>query len=234
MFLAPTALSEENRMIIKGVEEYLEEKGISYINFNGLTDELGIDYNRDFTDNTHLNTYGANKVTSYFGEYLTEQFTFEDHRGDADYYLWDQCSEYINHKAWQEELKSITDAESYLAKLAEGEDISVILSLDGNYQDSTLDLASYTSIFGIPETEYYIGGKWIYENGQVIYYMNSAATDEYLYNLSDKDTLRLTNGPDVLARVGINGASVNSIFNGLSVVVYDKYTKEIIDKKGFF
>ena len=47
-------------------------------------------------------------------------------------------------------------------------------------------------------------------------------------------TLRLTNGPDVLARVGINGASVNSIFNGLSVVVYDKYTKEIIDKKGFF
>lgn len=234
MFLAPTALSEENRMIINGVEDYLEEKGIPYINFNRLTDELGIDYNRDFTDNTHLNTYGANKVTSYFGEYLTEQFAFEDHRGDADYYLWDQCSEYMNHKAWQEELKSITDPESYLAKLAEGEDISVILSLDGNYQDSALDMVSYTSLFGIPETEYYIGGKWIYENGQVIYYMNSAETDEYLYALSDRDTVRLWNSPDVLGRVGINGVSVNSIYNGLSVVVYDKYTKEIIDQKGFF
>ena len=234
MFLAPTALPEEHRMIIKGVEEYLEEKGIYYINFNGLTDELGIDYNRDFTDNTHLNTYGANKVTSYFGEYLTEQFTFEDHRGDADYYLWDQCSEYINHKAFQEELKGMTDPESYFSKLAEGKDITVILSLDGNYQDSALDMASYTSLFGIPETEYYIGGKWIYENGQVIYYMNSAETDEYLYALSDRDIVRLWNSPDVLGRVGINGVSVNSIYNGLSVVVYDKYTKEIIDQKGFF
>lgn len=234
MFLAPTELSEENQKIINGTEDYLKEKGIDYINFNDLIEETQIDYNTDFTDTTHLNTRGANKLTAYFGEYLVDNYSFEDHRGDDAYYLWDQCSKYMNHKAYHEKIKQTTDPEMYFATLAEGEDITVIISLDGTYQDSSLDLRSFTDILGIPETEYYLGGKWIYENGEIIYYMNSGVVEEYTYDLSENDTLRLWNEAEALSRVGINGEAMNSAYSGLSVVVYDKYTKELVDKRGYY
>lgn len=234
MFLAPTALPEEHQKIIKGAENYLREKGVEYINFNYLIDEVDLSYSYDFRDETHLNTLGANKVTAYFGEYLNEKYEFIDHRGDSTYHLWDECSLYMNHTAYQYELGKIEDADEYIQKLTESEDITVVISLDGQYQDSTLDLHKYVSYFGISDAEYYLGGKWIYENGKIIYYMNSGENEEYIYELSETDTLRIWNTQDALNNVGINGEPVNCCHNGLSIVVYDKVTKSIIDKKGYF
>ncbi|MBQ7765272.1 MAG: hypothetical protein IJ397_00340 [Lachnospiraceae bacterium] len=234
MFLAPNKLPEDEQMIIKGAEEYLEELKIACINYNDLIEEVGFDYNTDFTDESHLNTTGANKLTSYFGEYLTANYDFEDHRGDEAYYLWDECSVYMEHKAYQEALKSTKDAWQYFTKLAESEDITVIISLDGTYQDSTLELMGFTELFGIPTSEYYLGGKWIYENGEILYYMNSGMMEEYNYDLNERDTLRIWNQLDVLNRVQINGEPMNGVYNGLSVTVYDKFTGEIVDQRGYF
>jgi len=234
MFLAPTSLTAEEQMIVNGAEQYLNEMEIEVIDFNHLVNEVGIDYNTDFTDSSHLNTRGANKLTAYFGEYLTANYDFEDHRGDEAYYLWDECSVYMEHKAYQEELKSAKDAWQYFTKLTESEDVTVILSLDGTYQDSTLELMGFAELFGIPSSEYYLGGKWIYENGQIIYYMNSGITEEYVYDLNEADTLRLWNRLDALNRVQINGESMNTVYNGLSVTVYDKFTGEIVDQRGYF
>lgn len=234
MFLTPTALSEEQQMVVNGAEEYLGEKGIQTINFNDRIEEIGIDYNTDFTDSTHLNTYGANKLTAYFGEYLRLENDFEDHRGDEDYYLWDKCSVYLKHKDYQQQIKSTSDAQQYFTKLVESEDMVIIISLDGAYQDSTIDLKSYTDIFGIPASEYYLGGKWIYENGQIVHYLNSGTAEEYIYELSQTDTLRLWNQADTLNSVQINGTPMNSAHMGLSVTVYDKFTEEIVDQRGFF
>ena len=41
----------------------------------------------------HLNVYGAEKVTSYLGNYLEENYELEDHRNDPTYEAWNQLAE---------------------------------------------------------------------------------------------------------------------------------------------
>ena len=61
------------------IVEYATEKGLTYYNFIPLTEEIGIDYTTDTYDKgVHLNVYGAEKMTSYFGKLLTERHGLAD------------------------------------------------------------------------------------------------------------------------------------------------------------
>lgn len=61
------------------VVEYAEEKGLAYYNFIPDTEEIGIDYTTDTYDKgVHLNVYGAEKMTEYFGRILEEKHGLAD------------------------------------------------------------------------------------------------------------------------------------------------------------
>ena len=67
------------------IEAYAAEHGLRYYNFVDKTDEIGIDWSTDTYDmGVHLNVYGAEKLTSYFGEILREELKLEDRRADAE------------------------------------------------------------------------------------------------------------------------------------------------------
>lgn len=234
LVLIPTTLSVEEQMGMNGVEEYLIDQDIKFINYNKLVNEINLDCNTDFFDETHLNSYGAEKVTLYFGEYLLENYELEDHRGDEEYYLWDECSKYIQHVNFEQELKAPMSLEEYLNKITTFEDLTVIISLDGTYDESALNFREVINILAIKESEYYIGGKWIYENGSIIHYMDSSTIEKYIYDLSENDTLLLQNNTHNLSQISVNGEAKASAYNGLSIVVYDKFTKEIIDVRGYY
>ena len=51
----------------------------------GKEEEIGLDWSTDTYDKgLHLNVYGAEKVTSYFGKILAENHGLADHRADAE------------------------------------------------------------------------------------------------------------------------------------------------------
>ena len=53
------------------IKTYAKKNGLSYINYLDLTDEVGIDYSKDTYDGgLHLNVYGAEKMSRYFGKFL--------------------------------------------------------------------------------------------------------------------------------------------------------------------
>ena len=88
-------------------------------------------------------------------------------------------------------------------------------------------------IFGIPESEYWIGGKWIFEDGACTYYMNSNNPEAYMMELSEFDTLRMRYVPGSNAQIEINTTPMDSTLNGLNIVVYDKVLDRTISQKGF-
>ena len=66
------------------IVEYAAAHGLEYINFLELTDEIGLDYSEDtFDAGLHLNLSGAEKMSVWFGKYLTETDGVKDRRGDA-------------------------------------------------------------------------------------------------------------------------------------------------------
>ena len=66
------------------VVDYAEKHGLAYYNLIPLCEEIGIDWSTDTYDaGAHLNVYGAEKTTRYFGKLLAENHGLSDTRGDA-------------------------------------------------------------------------------------------------------------------------------------------------------
>ena len=67
------------------VSDYAAEHGLDYINFIPHADEMGIDWSTDtYDEGMHLNVYGAEKLTRYFGKILSEKYEIADKRGDGE------------------------------------------------------------------------------------------------------------------------------------------------------
>ena len=66
------------------IVSYAERHGLHYYNFIEKTDEIGIDWNTDTYDaGVHLNVYGAEKLTKYFGAILRDELAVPDRRADT-------------------------------------------------------------------------------------------------------------------------------------------------------
>lgn len=102
-FLMVSAPSPDNYSMAKHevLQAYADAHGVTYVDMNLLTDELGINWKKDSMDKgDHLNIRGAKKVTAYMGKVLTERFELPDHRGDAEFEDWDE-----EYKVYEKELK---------------------------------------------------------------------------------------------------------------------------------
>jgi hypothetical protein len=65
--------------------DYAQKNGLAYYSMVGKDEEIGLDWSQDTYDKgLHLNVYGAEKLTSYFGKILAENHGLADHRGEAE------------------------------------------------------------------------------------------------------------------------------------------------------
>lgn len=76
---------------IEGLKRFAEQEGIEYLDLNQCADEIGIDWEQDTNDGgDHMNLFGAEKVVTYLGDYLSKKADLTDHRGDPSYSDWDE------------------------------------------------------------------------------------------------------------------------------------------------
>lgn len=56
------------------VGKIVSEYGYDYVNCEQLIDNIGLDYEKDFYDNEHMSIYGAEKLTRFWGNMLTQEY----------------------------------------------------------------------------------------------------------------------------------------------------------------
>lgn len=79
------------------VSDYAKEKGLKFLDFNLLTEEIGLDWATDSRDaGNHLNVFGAQKVTAYLADYIEESFDIPSHKGEQAFARWDE--DYLTFK----------------------------------------------------------------------------------------------------------------------------------------
>ena len=75
---APYILNEDDKKIYNSLEKILQEYDdsyqITYIDFNQMYDELGIDFSTDFADYDHLNETGVKKWNPYLATFIKENY----------------------------------------------------------------------------------------------------------------------------------------------------------------
>jgi len=106
--------TKEEQIRTNSLMKYTEENGGKAVNLLPLLDEIGIDYDTDFGDSSHLNFLGVAKTADFLARYLKEEFDIPDHRGDSEYIDdWEKGIE-----LWREQktelLRKKKDAVSYI------------------------------------------------------------------------------------------------------------------------
>ena len=89
------------------IQDYADAHGLRYYNFLKVTDEIGLDYTTDTYDQGgHLNLSGAEKLSKYFGNILTQELSLISHKEDPAYQkTWSELVEqYEKIRQTQEKL----------------------------------------------------------------------------------------------------------------------------------
>lgn len=99
------------------MSNYLREKGYAYLDMNECTDEIGIDFMTDYYDLVHTNIAGAQKVTSYFAQYLSTHYELENRLDETQTAHWESMCKSWDKQAdklmekWQKEKEKLSEKE---------------------------------------------------------------------------------------------------------------------------
>lgn len=97
-WVAPFVLDEEQMKRFNALKEYARERNIRYINFNERYEDISFDYSHDMRREngagSHVNNFGAEKVTGFMGKYLHENFQLQSHWENKKYLYWEKLSSY--------------------------------------------------------------------------------------------------------------------------------------------
>lgn len=239
-FVAPFAVTEEEQAVINAAKAYADEKGIDFFDFNKLGESVGLDYGTDFCDAFHLNVNGGNKITAYFGDYLSTKHMLLDNRGDERYWQWDDAYIYYEQVEQAYFLPQMQTPEEYVNHLQTMRNITCVVSLEGEYKESTLDLKGAMLALGMTKEEYEEGGTFIYKDGKLEKILDEDSTKTVVYELNKYDAFKIQNKQLLdeeatnLEDIMFNLEAVGCVYNGVSFAVYDDFRGELIDKKGFF
>jgi len=228
--LAPYQIPLKEQEYIAYAKKMAAEYNIPVIDMVEMSDEIGLDWDKDMIDYGHTNYWGAQKVTACLGEYLKNHYELPDHRGDARYALWDLDLKTRQHEWSNYVLTGICDRQIYFEELSRLEDYTIVVSTTGEYISGEAEIESCLQMLG----SFYEYGNgcnvWVFDNKENIYVSN---TGDAIKNLP------LTYG-ELL--VSVNGSTTNVMVDrtayqkttdGVNVLVYDNILGIVVDSVGF-
>lgn len=93
----PADYSDYNKMdgwvddceaLFNSVADFAAQRGVPFLDYCDKMDEIGLDFANDMNNASHLNLWGACKLSTDFGAYLKRNYSLEDRRSDPAYAEW--------------------------------------------------------------------------------------------------------------------------------------------------
>lgn len=95
LVVTPYITSPEDEKVYNRLSEIADYYGVQFNSTNYDYAKIGIDFNTDFFDESHLNYWGAYKFTQYLGDELKRRYDIPDRRGTPGYESWQKNFEEI-------------------------------------------------------------------------------------------------------------------------------------------
>lgn len=89
LMVAPYITTNEDELVYNRVREIANMNNIEFNSTNYDYKGIGLNFETDFYDRSHLNYRGAEKFTNYLGKELKSRFDIPDRRGEEGYESWD-------------------------------------------------------------------------------------------------------------------------------------------------
>ena len=120
--VSPYILRQEDYTMFNTMDDIVTSYGYQFLNANEYFEEINLDVTRDFTDEGHVNVFGAEKYTDFLGNYIVENYDLPDHRAEGNM-SWEEA--YADFTDVKDDAKaSVNDL---IASVREGEEIALQL-----------------------------------------------------------------------------------------------------------
>lgn len=229
-FLVPYQMSLEAQEYIAYAKEMIAEYDVPVIDMLELSEDIDINWRRDFSDYGHTNHFGAQKVTAYLGEFLKNNYDLQDYRGDERYTLWDLDLKTRQHEMTNYRLEQIADMELYFGELSQLEDYTIVVSTTGEYLSENANIESYLQMLGSFH-EFAEGSKvWVIDNKENIY---TSSGSEFLVNMPLSYGELVLSGTNGNTSVLVDRVSFCKVTDGVNILIYDNLQGKVVSVTGF-
>lgn len=237
-YVTPWSADEERQKIINAMDDYASEHNVKFYDLSLEARAIGLDSNADYIDPEHLNVHGAVKTTRWIGNEILSAYDLADHRGDAKYSSWNDDTIYSWAQIKLSQIKNMMETDQIaeaLALIRDSAEFTYILSLDGDWKDSTLPLADYVSLFNVPPENIGNGGAWVGSYGNTKMVVSNEDSDTYFYKLDRYSTIKFDKTyASTYEGIVIGYDNYQLAANGLTILVYDHTTHNVITIGGLF
>ncbi len=96
---------KKEKKVYNYIADVVAEYGFDFLNTNDYYEEIGLDYETDYYDQSHVNIFGADKYTEFVGNYIMSHWELPDHRGEDAYASWDE-----DYLAWTEQTEALKES----------------------------------------------------------------------------------------------------------------------------
>lgn len=93
LIVNPYPTTEKEEFIYNRIHEIADSYGVLFISTNYNSSEMGLNFDEDYNDESHLNYSGSSKFSLFLSRVLKENFDLPDRRGDLRYESWDRNAE---------------------------------------------------------------------------------------------------------------------------------------------
>lgn len=87
----PTTAQEE--LVYNRIHEIADSNKVLFRSTNYNSEEMGLVFDEDYNDESHLNYSGSCKYSSFLSDLIKENYDIPDRRGDPRYESWDRNAE---------------------------------------------------------------------------------------------------------------------------------------------
>ncbi len=211
----------------KAVQQLADEYDLPFMEYYSLLDELDVDYQNDFRDNTHFNRTGSRKASLYLGKYLKEHYELTDYRALDVENSWDIALKNREHDRNNEQMSKIQSLPEYMSAIPY-ENRTIAFSVTGDVSGMEEFLREMAKAFGLEEEKLQKGGSFVIENGQCISGLVSPGDKEWNWESGNDDYIKLTG-----YSITYNREVYQLVDNGLTIMIYDNDWKQFVDVAGF-
>ena len=234
--VTPYETSEAEYGVFRRAARICAENGVPVLDYNtpGGRD-IGFDYATDLADHAHVNTAGAQKISTDLAAYLAEHYGMPDKRGDAAYAAWDEAARMEHRDAQNITLRFTLDMAEYFRLLMQDKDLAAVITTQGDATEA--DPSAPRAVFRqwgldtLPLEQSGMQGLYVVDGGKVVYQKTGAGPLEYTLFWGGHDvTLRSAADNSSIA---VDGEEQSRNRPGINVLVYDKVLDRVIQSISF-
>lgn len=93
---APHCIKNENPKATNDIKKLIESYGYRFVDFEKVYDAIGLDPQNDFYNHDHLNIYGMEKFTAFFGKYICDNYNVKTAHTTETVEQWNKCADIMN------------------------------------------------------------------------------------------------------------------------------------------